>query len=182
MFFSRVALASIIVVALASCFETQVRVDAPDAMDQGHRDWHRVQIRMKVAFQSVGHWRPEFGDALKAKLAYLAKVPEKTLHLIDFQPGSMIAEFLVMPGKFDSQFLSARFSAEQIVERLGGAVTKNGADLCALPGAIMTLYREASVKDLTGASLEGCTVEIKDLSFAASVHDENASTSNPVIV
>merc|ERR1719316_209496 len=102
----------------------------------------QVRIRMTVPFQSVANRLPEFGGALKAKLAYLAKVPENSLHLTDLRSGSIIAEFLVMPGVWDDHFLSARFSAEQIIERLRGAVTKNGADLCALPLAIEILYGE----------------------------------------
>merc|ERR1712182_39445 len=113
---------------------------------------HQVQIRMTAAFESV-----------------VNRIPEKSLHLTDMRSGStgpIIAEFLVMPSNGDHHFLAPRFSAEQIVERLRGAVAKNAADLCALPLAMKKLYLDATVKDFHGAALEGCTVEIKDLGFA----------------
>jgi len=109
----------------------------------------QCEIRMAVDFQFVADRLPEFGSALKAKLAMLAEVPEKSLRLTDLRSGSIIAEFLVMPSFVDNSMTSS-LTAEESIERLRGAVAKNAADLCAL----------------TGAPPEGCNVEITDLGRA----------------
>jgi hypothetical protein len=123
---------------------------------------------MTAPFESVANRLPEFGSALKAKLAYLAEVPEKLLYLTDLRSGSIIAELLVLPSTVAGHPLGVGSTPEQIIERLRGAVAKGGAaDLCSLPKAIETLYGN---KHLTGDALEfmleGCTVEIKDLGHA----------------
>lgn len=100
----------------------------------------KVEIRLTVDFDNIDHWRSKFGATLKTKLAGWADVPEESLRLTNLRAGSIIAELLVLP--------SAGFSALQTVERLGEelAVEKQVGELCAL----------------TGAPLEGCTVELKD--------------------
>jgi len=119
----------------------------------------QAQIRMTVEFKKVQFRLAEFGQALKTKLASLANVPETALRLMGLRSGSIIAEFLVLPSVVDDAVtpgLSCNgwscpgLSAAQTMERLSDAISKNAADLCVL----------------TGASLEGCNVEFKDLGVA----------------
>jgi hypothetical protein len=110
----------------------------------------RAKIRMTTDFKNVANRLSEFGSALKTKLAVLANVPQKALRLSDVRPGSIIAEFLVLPSVVDDPLTTAGLSAGQTMEKLRGAVAKNAADLCAL----------------TGASPVGCNVEFQDLGVA----------------
>lgn len=109
----------------------------------------QAEIRMTVDFQHIANRHSEFGSALKAKLAALASVPEKSLRLTGLRPGSIIAQFLVLPSVVDGP-LATGLSAGQIVERLRGAVAKSAAELCTL----------------TGGPVEGCNVEFKDHGIA----------------
>lgn len=108
-----------------------------------------AEIRITVDFKTVADRRIEFGNSLRTKLAELAKVPEKALRLTGLRPGSIIAEFLVMPSAVDDP-LTEGLNARQIIEKLQGVVATNAPDLCGL----------------TGASLETCKVEFKDLGVA----------------
>jgi len=86
----------------------------------------RFELRMTMDFQTVAHRLPEFGSALKAKLAKLASVPERvisedSLRLTGLRSGSIIAEFLVLPSHVDDP-LSARLTPWQTMEVLRGAV------------------------------------------------------------
>jgi hypothetical protein len=109
----------------------------------------QVKIRMTVDFKHVASRSSEFGSALIAKLAELAKVPEKSLRLTGLRSGSIIAELLVLPSVVDEP-LAPGLDSLQIIESLRIAVGMNNADLCAL----------------TGAPLEGCTVEFTVLGVA----------------
>jgi hypothetical protein len=108
-----------------------------------------AEIRMTVDFQNVANRLPEFGSALKAKLAVLASVPENALRLIGLRSGSIIAEFLVLPSVVDHP-LGAGASPQRTIEYLHDAIRKNASELCLL----------------TGGPSEGCNVELKDLGFA----------------
>jgi len=114
-----------------------------------HAHPREAEIRMTVDFKNVADRRFEFGNALRAKLALLATVPEKSLRLIDLRPGSIIAKFLVMPSVVDDP-LATGLSPVETIDRLRGVVADNAAELCAL----------------TGSAVEGCNVEFKDLGIA----------------
>jgi hypothetical protein len=106
---------------------------------------------MTVDFQYVAHRLPEFGTALKAKLAAMARVPENALRLNGLREGSIIAEFFVMP-----TIKPFYVNPLHVIERLHEAIdhdddAKNAAELCAL----------------TGGPLEGCKVQFKDLGFVS---------------
>lgn len=108
-----------------------------------------AEIRLTVDFKNVADRLPEFGSALKSKIAALASVPETSLRLTDLRSGSIIASFLVLPSVVDDP-LTAQINSHEAVDKLRSAATNNAADLCAL----------------TGASLEGCQVEFTDLGVA----------------
>lgn len=110
---------------------------------------HVAEIRMTVDFKHVSDRLPEFGSAFTAKLGMLTGVPEKALRLTDLRSGSIIAELLVLPSVVDDP-LAADFKPSQIFEKLRSVVDSNAADLCAL----------------TGAPVEGCKVEFKNLGVA----------------
>jgi hypothetical protein len=110
---------------------------------------------MTVDFQNVANRLPEFGNALKAKLAVLASVPENALRLNGLRSGSIIADFLVLPTIVPHYQYHDYINPRDIIERLHDAIEhdptgKNAAELCAL----------------TGGPLESCYVELKDLGFA----------------
>jgi hypothetical protein len=108
-----------------------------------------AEIRLTVDFKNVANRLPEFGSALKSKIAVLASVPETSLRLTDLRSGSIIARFLVLPSVVDDP-LASQIDSYEAVGKLRSAIEKNAADLCAL----------------TGASLEGCNVEFTDLGVA----------------
>jgi len=105
---------------------------------------------MTVNFEKVAHWLPDFAKAFKAKLAGIADVPQESLRLIGLRPGSIIAEFLVLPSIVDGP-LTKNLNALQIIERLSSAVAENTAEICALTGTPVSA---------------GCGVELKDLGVA----------------
>jgi hypothetical protein len=107
----------------------------------------RVEIRWTVDFHHVADRLTIFGIALKKRLAEMARVPESSLRLTDLRPGSVIAEFLVLPSVMDDLVVG---SASQSIELLRKAIYQNWAELCGL----------------TGAPLEGCSIELGDLGFA----------------
>jgi hypothetical protein len=110
-----------------------------------------AEIRMTVDFQYVAHRLPEFGDALKAKLAAIANVPENALRLNRLREGSIIAEFLVLP-IVKPHYFAPSMALERLHEAIDhDADAKNAAELCAL----------------TGGPLEGCKVEFKNLGFVS---------------
>merc|ERR1719335_2099815 len=113
---------------------------------------------MTVDFQHVAKRRPEFGSALKTKLAQLAHIPEDSLRLIGLRSGSIIAEFLVLPNVVED-VLIPNHSAQRNVGYLRDAVAKNAVELCALALGSRRL-------DHIGGPLENCYVEVKDLGFA----------------
>merc|ERR1711985_77330 len=76
-----------------------------------------AEIRMTIDFQTVANRLPEFGSALKAKLATLASVPASSLRLIGLRSGSIIAKFLVLPSVVDDP-LTAGLSPRQTIELL----------------------------------------------------------------
>merc|ERR1719335_1468320 len=113
---------------------------------------------MTVDFQHVAKRRPEFGSALKTKLAQLAHIPEDSLRLIGLRSGSIIAEFLVLPNVVED-VLIPNHSAQRNVGYLRDAVAKNAVELCALALGSRRLEH-------IGVPLENCYVEVKDLGFA----------------
>eukprot|EP00746_Dinoflagellata_sp_MGD_P110342 gnl/MRDRNA2_/MRDRNA2_47389_c0_seq2.p1 gnl/MRDRNA2_/MRDRNA2_47389_c0~~gnl/MRDRNA2_/MRDRNA2_47389_c0_seq2.p1 ORF type:complete len:285 (+),score=70.39 gnl/MRDRNA2_/MRDRNA2_47389_c0_seq2:803-1657(+) len=86
---------------------------------------------------------------IKAKLAQLAGVSEKSLRLTGLRPGSIIAELLVLATAVDDPLMGG-FSAVQNSQRLRNGIAENAKELCAL----------------AGSALEGCNVEFKDLGIA----------------
>jgi len=72
----------------------------------------------------------------------------------------------VLPSFIDNPFgFTAGLSSRQSIEKLRNAISNNAADLCAL----------------TGTSLEGCNVELKDLGVASgsvSIVDEGSQLGN----
>jgi len=116
-----------------------------------HAHPRRAEIRMTVDFQHL-KWPDLFGVALKKRLAKMAGIPENSLRLTGLRSGSIIAEFLVLPNVVDDPLTPGLDvgSATHSIELLRSAVSKNAAELCAL----------------SGAPLEGCNVELKDLGFA----------------
>jgi hypothetical protein len=109
----------------------------------------KAEIRMSVDFKNVADRLPEFAGTLKAKLAEWASVSEKSLRLVDLRPGSIIAEFLVMPSIVGDPFMPG-LSASQIVARLQDAIAQNSKALCAL----------------TGPEVKDCNIDFKDLGVA----------------
>eukprot|EP00746_Dinoflagellata_sp_MGD_P067274 gnl/MRDRNA2_/MRDRNA2_27768_c0_seq1.p1 gnl/MRDRNA2_/MRDRNA2_27768_c0~~gnl/MRDRNA2_/MRDRNA2_27768_c0_seq1.p1 ORF type:complete len:647 (+),score=142.86 gnl/MRDRNA2_/MRDRNA2_27768_c0_seq1:140-1942(+) len=108
-----------------------------------------AEIRLTVDFQHVANRLPEFGIALKSKIAELAKVSETSLRLTELRSGSIIANFLVVPSVLDVLSM-APMDPLATIDKLRTAVEHNAGDLCGL----------------TGTSLEGCQVEFTDLGVA----------------
>eukprot|EP00746_Dinoflagellata_sp_MGD_P148998 gnl/MRDRNA2_/MRDRNA2_81113_c0_seq2.p1 gnl/MRDRNA2_/MRDRNA2_81113_c0~~gnl/MRDRNA2_/MRDRNA2_81113_c0_seq2.p1 ORF type:complete len:441 (+),score=96.38 gnl/MRDRNA2_/MRDRNA2_81113_c0_seq2:83-1405(+) len=119
---------------------------------ESHAHPRRAEIRMTVDFQHIADRLTIFGIALKKRLAEMAGIPESSLRLTDLRSGSVIAEFLVLPGVVDDPLTPGLDvgSAVHSIELLRTAVSRNAVELCAL----------------TGGPLEGCNVELKDLGFA----------------
>jgi hypothetical protein len=107
----------------------------------------RAEIRLTVDFEHVADRLTIFGIALKKRLAEMAGIPEDSMRLTGLRPGSVIAEFLILPSVVDDLHVG---SASDSIELLRKAIYQNWAELCAL----------------SGASLEGCNIELKDLGFA----------------
>jgi hypothetical protein len=112
-----------------------------------HAHPRRAEIRMTVDFQHVADRLTIFGIALKKRLTEMAGIPEDSLRLTGLRPGSVIAEFLVLPSVVDDLNVG---SASDSIELLRKAIYQNWAELCAL----------------SGAPLEGCDIELADLGFA----------------
>jgi hypothetical protein len=102
---------------------------------------------MTVDFQNVADRLTIFGIALKKRLADMAGVPESALRLTDLRPGSIIAEFLVLPNIVDDLHVG---SPSESIELLRKATYQNWAELCGL----------------SGATLEGCNIDVADLGVA----------------
>jgi len=110
----------------------------------------RAEIRIEADFQNVAKLIPEYKRNLASELAHMAHIPHNSVRAIDLRPGSIIAEFIVLPGFVDGLGLIDGLSPQQTMQFLGDAVAKNAAHLCTL----------------VGGPLPGCTAELKDLGFA----------------
>jgi len=113
---------------------------------ENHAHPRRVEIRITVDFENIVDRFTIFGVALKKKLADLAGMPDNALRLVSLRPGSIIAEFLVMPTIIDNRLKNPEYN----MHLLQAAVSTGAHDICAI----------------TNAPFEGCNVEFKDLGFA----------------
>jgi hypothetical protein len=105
---------------------------------------------MTTDFHNIHQRQPEFGSALKTKLAKLAQVPENALRLNGLREGSIVAELLVVPIT-KPHYVNPKLVIERLHEAIAHDDTgKNVRELCAL----------------TGGPLESCFIEFKDLGLA----------------